>query len=133
MPARLAVGAVILRDDGAVLLVQRGSPPREGTWSLPGGKVDPGEDVAAAIVREVLEETGLVVKAGPLVEIVALSGEGYLFEIHEILCTHKEPGTERLRPGDDARDVRWCSREDFAALGVTADVLRVIERASRIR
>jgi len=56
---RVGCGAVIQRADGAVLLVQRGRPPEQGHWGLPGGKVDWMETLEHAVVREVLEETGL--------------------------------------------------------------------------
>jgi ADP-ribose pyrophosphatase YjhB (NUDIX family) len=70
-PARpvLGVGAVIVID-GGVVLVKRHNPPLEGRWSLPGGVLEVGESVSAAVAREVLEETGLTVAVGELVEIV---------------------------------------------------------------
>jgi ADP-ribose pyrophosphatase YjhB (NUDIX family) len=58
----LAVGALLRDDDGRVLLVLRANEPDAGTWSLPGGRVEPGEDAHDAVVREVLEETGLDVR-----------------------------------------------------------------------
>jgi ADP-ribose pyrophosphatase YjhB (NUDIX family) len=63
-------GAVIQRADGAVLLVQRGRPPEQGHWGLPGGKVDWMETVEAAVVREVHEETGLRVAIERLLCVV---------------------------------------------------------------
>ena len=60
---RVAVGAIVIRDD-ALLLVQRGKSPGLGQWSVPGGIVEAGETVRAALVREVLEETGIVVEIG---------------------------------------------------------------------
>ena len=67
---RLGCGAVIQRADGAILLVQRGRPPEQGHWGLPGGKVDWMEKVEAAVVREVLEETGLQVRVERLLCVV---------------------------------------------------------------
>ena len=58
-----AVGAIAIRD-GALLLIRRGHAPSRGRWSLPGGRVEPGETAEQALVREVAEETGLVVEVG---------------------------------------------------------------------
>jgi 8-oxo-dGTP diphosphatase len=137
MRAQRAVGAVVFRDDGAVLLIQRGHPPLEGAWSLPGGRVETGESVEGAVVREVLEETGLAVIAGALVDVVTLSkegpGEAYAYEIHEVLCTLRAgDSVENARAGDDARAIRWCHGHDFAALGVTEAVRSVIAKAARL-
>jgi ADP-ribose pyrophosphatase YjhB (NUDIX family) len=131
MQARLAVGAVIFGEAGSVLLVQRGEPPLAGTWSLPGGKVEPGEDVAAAVEREVLEETGLAVDAGPVIEIVTLNAEGFVYEIHEILCELRRP-SPAPRAGDDARAVTWIGAAGLDDLGVTPEVRRVIAMAQSL-
>ena len=86
MEARPAVGAVVLRDDGAVLLVQRGRPPAVGTWTFPGGKLEEGETLEQAVVREVFEETGLRVETVALVETVVIEREGYAYRISDFLC-----------------------------------------------
>jgi len=67
---RLGCGAVIQRADGAILLVQRGRPPEQGHWGLPGGKVDWMETVEHAVIREVEEETGLPVAVERLLCVV---------------------------------------------------------------
>lgn len=67
---RVGCGAVIQRADGAVLLVQRGRPPEQGHWGLPGGKVDWMEKVEDTVVREVQEETGLRVVVERLLCVV---------------------------------------------------------------
>lgn len=61
-----AVGAIIQRADGRLLMIKRGNEPGRGLWSLPGGRVEPGESEEAAVAREVAEETGLVVTVGKL-------------------------------------------------------------------
>jgi acetyl-CoA carboxylase carboxyl transferase subunit beta len=122
--ARIAVGAVILTTE-RVLLVRRGHPPLAGTWSLPGGKPLREESLPAAIAREVLEETGLRVDVGGLLDVVTLSGEGYAYEIHEFVCS-VTGGT--LQAGDDAEDAAWFTWDELPALGLTDAVRALIER-----
>src|SRR6185503_14872857 len=66
----VGVGAVVLDGEGRVLLVKRAHEPLKGEWSLPGGGVEIGETLEAALAREILEETGLTVAVGPVVEVL---------------------------------------------------------------
>jgi len=125
----VAVGAVVLSEDGRVLLVKRAHPPKAGTWTLPGGRVEPLESLEAAIVREVREETSLVVEARSSLGIVHLSSEGFDYDIHEFLC--EAPSPAQPVAGDDAADVRWAESSELAALGVTQEVARLVRRAKR--
>jgi ADP-ribose pyrophosphatase YjhB (NUDIX family) len=103
------VGAIVHDDHGRLLLVQRVNDPGAGLWSVPGGRVEPGETDADAVVRELAEETGLVVEPGPLVGRVVRGP----FDIADYRCT-VVGGT--LRAGDDAADVRWVDAAGYAAL-----------------
>ncbi|MDN5931257.1 MAG: NUDIX domain-containing protein [Pseudonocardia sp.] len=94
---------------GRLLLIRRGNEPGRGLWSVPGGRVEAGEDDAAALVREMAEETGLAVSPGRLIGRVTRGP--YL--IADYACTVL--GGE-LRAGDDALDARWCSAADLATL-----------------
>jgi ADP-ribose pyrophosphatase YjhB (NUDIX family) len=126
-----AVGAVVFDPEGRVLLVRRGTPPLHGTWTLPGGRLLPGESPEAAVVREVLEETGLTVRAGPLVERVILREEGYAYAIDDYLCTPLS-APSAIRAGDDALEVRWAASTDLEALGVRPLAIAVVDRARRL-
>lgn len=108
---RVAVGAVVLHED-KVLLVLRGQPPALGQWAIPGGKVELGETLTAAVEREVLEETGLRVRAGEVVfsfDAIHRDAAGrvqYHYVILDLLAIAEDPG-QPLRPADDVRDARW--------------------------
>lgn len=105
------VGALIYDAAGRLLLVQRGHEPARGTWSVPGGKVEPGETARAAVVREVREETGLDVEPlALLVTVERAAPSGGTFVIEDFRC-RLLGGT--LRAGDDADDAAWF---DAAAL-----------------
>lgn len=130
-----AVGGIVIRD-GSVLLVKRAFPPRQGEWSLPGGRLELGESLTDGVRREVEEETGLEVEVGPLVEVfdrVHRDETGrirYHFVIVDFLC---RPCGGALRAGGDAADVRWVAQEEVAALGVNAHAVAVIDRGFRLQ
>lgn len=106
---------------GRLLVIRRGHEPGRGLWSLPGGRCEPGEDAAAAAVREAYEETGLVLTAGRLVGRVERPGPGGVtYVIDDLACT-VAGGT--LRAGDDADEVRWVGPAELAALPVTDGLL----------
>ncbi len=121
----LAVGAVVVDARGRVLLVRRGRPPSRGDWSLPGGPVEPGESLEAAIAREVLEETAVRARVVCGLCVVPVAREGYAYAIHEHLLVPLEAASEP-RAGDDAADARWVDSAEAAALGLRADALAVV-------
>jgi len=127
----VGVGAVIL-DAGRVVLVKRAHEPLKGEWSLPGGAVDVGEPLAAAVAREVREETCLVVKVGSVVEVVdrVTRDDGgrviYHFVIVDYLC--RVIGG-RLAAASDAEAVEWVAIEDLDRFGGAATAVRVIKNA----
>jgi ADP-ribose pyrophosphatase YjhB (NUDIX family) len=129
------VGAVILGDD-AVVLIRRAYPPRQGEWSLPGGRLELGESLLDGVRREALEETGLVVHVGPVVEVfdrVHRDEHGrvrFHFVIVDYLC--RAVGGA-MAAGDDALEVAWVPRHGVAARGVNAHAAAVIDAAFRLR
>jgi mutator protein MutT len=108
----VAVGAVALHD-GALLLVRRGRGPAAGEWSVPGGRVQTGETVAAALVREVLEETGLEAVVDGFLGWVERIGADHHFVILDFAVTVLDP-TETPVAGDDAAEVAWVPLTELA-------------------
>ena len=127
----VGVGAVIIHP-GRVLLVKRGSPPLLGEWSLPGGVVELGETLRTAAEREAREETGLIVKAGEVLEVLdrIIPGKNqapqYHYVLIDFLCT-VERG--ELRAGGDAADVRWVTQAELSAFKLEPPALEVIRKA----
>jgi len=122
----VAVGAIVIDDAGRVLVVRRARPPGEGLWSVPGGKVEPGESLAAAVVREVGEETGLEVACGRLVEVIERMGDGWHYVILDYRC---ELRGGALRAGDDVSDARFVTLDELDALPTTEGLRAVIDLA----
>jgi len=105
------VAGVVLDDKGRLLMVRRGREPGLGLWSIPGGRVEAGESDSAALVRELREETGLIVSAGALIGSVTRPGlAGVPYDIYDYFAT-VTGGT--LVAGDDAAEARWV---DFIEL-----------------
>jgi 8-oxo-dGTP diphosphatase len=118
------VGAVVTDSHGRLLLIKRGHEPGAGLWSLPGGRIEPGETDAEALVREMLEETGLTVEPGRLLGRVQRPGlGGAVLDIRDYAATITE-GT--LRAGDDAADARWTGAEELATLDITEGLVEVL-------
>ena len=114
------MGGVTRDLGGRVLLVLRGTDPGRGLWSIPGGRVEPGESHAAALAREMREETGLDVVVGELLGVV----ERGPYEISDYACTVVGGA---LAAGDDAVACRWVSYDELDSLALVdgvADFLR---------
>lgn len=115
---------------GRVLLVRRGRAPERGSWSIPGGRVEPGETLEQAAARETFEETGLHVQVGrQLWALQVPTDDGRVYDIHDFAAVVLD-GT--LEPGDDADDVRWVRPDDLEALPLTPDLAGYLRRAGVI-
>jgi 8-oxo-dGTP diphosphatase len=108
-------GAVVTRDDGRILVIRRGREPSRGRWSIPGGRVEDGEDRAAAAAREVREETGLaVVVRAELGRVLLPAGDDDYDVIDFAATVVGDPDTAVA--GDDADEVRWVDRAELESL-----------------
>ena len=118
------VGAVIKDDQGRLLLIKRGHEPGAGLWSLPGGRIEPAETDAEALVREMREETGLAVQAGPLLGSVRRPAPGGLvLDIRDYAATITG-GT--LHAGDDAAEARWVAPGELPSLPITEGLVEAL-------
>jgi len=123
----VAIGAIVFDAAGRVLLVERGRPPGVGQWTVPGGKLEPGETLERGVVREVREETGLTVEVGPLACVVERIGDGYHFVILDYLARVLGDGVPLA--GDDARHARFVDDAELAILPLTEGLADVLARA----
>ena len=115
------VGAVVTDAEGRLLMIKRGHEPAAGLWSIPGGRIEPGETDAEALVREMLEETGLTVEPGRLLGRVQRAGlGGTVIDIRDYAATVIS-GT--LRAGDDAADVRWVIAAEMDSVEITEGLI----------
>jgi 8-oxo-dGTP diphosphatase len=128
------VGVICLRDDH-VLLIKRGTPPRLGQWSLPGGRIELGETHPVAALRELKEETGVDAELLGLVDVIdgvfparpSLDGKGGEITRHYVLIDYaaRWTGGEPVA-GDDAAEARFVSRDEAMALVEWDETRRVI-------
>ena len=126
---RVAVGAIVFKDD-RVLMVRRGQPPGEDQWAIPGGSVRLGETLQAAAEREIMEETGITIRAGKAVytfDAIVHDREGKVRFHYVINDLDAEYVSGEIQAGDDAREARWLTVDELNQLPlnpVTREVLR---------
>ena len=122
-----AVGVVCLRGD-EVLLIRRGKPPRMGEWSLPGGRIEPGERAVDAALRELLEETGVAARITGLLDVVdgifPEAGRHYVLIDYAAEWLSGEPVA-----GDDALEARFAPLDQVEALIDWSETRRIIALA----
>jgi 8-oxo-dGTP diphosphatase len=125
----VGIGAVIIHD-GRALIVERAGEPRKGEWTVPGGVLEIGETLRGGIEREVLEETSLVVKAGPVVDVYeniwpdATGKIQFHYVLVDFLC---ELVSGELHAATDVSDARWITLNELRSwklIGKTADAIR---------
>ena len=128
-----AVGVVCFRAPGEVLLIRRGRPPMQGGWSLPGGRLEWGETLAGAALRELAEETGVVAQLLGLVDVVdglfSPDGSG-MPQTHYVLIDYAARWLSgEPKAGDDAVEARFFQLDQIDRLGLWLETVRIIALA----
>ena len=126
----IGVGAVIV-EGGRALLVRRATEPLKGDWSVPGGMLELGEKLRDGVRREALEETGVEVKVGELLDVfdsifTDLQGRP---QYHYVLIDYLfRPISGEARAGSDVSEVRWVSAEALPAMGLRESIEQVVRK-----
>ena len=136
----IGVGVVVLRG-GDVLLIRRGRPPKQGEWSIPGGRQEFGETVRQTALREVREETGITCANPRLVDVVDLIrppnlGDGGSIDGggHWTLVDFAADWVAgEPVAGDDAADAQWVPLTQLESLGLWSETLRIIRAAAALK
>ena|SRR5580704_12079660 len=126
----IGVGAVIV-EGGRALLARRASEPLKGEWSVPGGMLELGEKLRDGVRREVLEETGVEVEPGEVLDVVdsiftdVQGRTQYHYVLIDYLC---RPLSGQPTAGSDVSDVRWVTAEALSALGLRGSIEQVVRK-----
>jgi len=124
----VAVGAVVFHRN-CVLLVRRARPPAENIWAIPGGKVNLGESLQQAAEREILEETGLRVRAGSPIftfDHLEIDRWGRVRYHYVIVDLEAEYLGGEIRPGDDAVEAGWIDATRLKGLSISRQTRRLL-------
>lgn len=130
---KIGVGAVIFDPDSRVLLIKRNAPPARGRWSIPGGKQEAGETLVEACLREVLEETGLAVRLGPIVAVVERIRDGFHYVIIDFWATIPQEGPLTPHAADDVSDALWVEVDRLSEFDLVEGLSEIIHISRTLR
>jgi len=105
----IGVGGIVFNDQGQILLIKRNQSPASGLWSIPGGKLEPGESLVEACQREIKEETGLKVEAISIVAVVERRIEGFHYVIIDYLASLTDQEIPMPIAQSDVAEARWVN------------------------
>lgn len=130
----IGVGAVIWKEDH-ILLIQRGKEPMKGRWSLPGGKLELGESLQEGLSREISEETGLVVRIGPLIDVIDYieKDDDDRVRTHYSLVDYIAFWQEGdAVAGSDAAAIKWVTLKEIQDYDLWSETRRLIEKSQEM-
>ncbi len=127
---QIAVGAIVIKDN-KVLLVRRSQPPDEGLWAIPGGRVELGETLQDAVEREIMEETGLIIRArNPIYvfDVINRDAEGNIRFHYVIVDLSADYVSGKPNAGDDVNEARWVSSQELDELPLNRTTLECLKK-----
>ena len=127
---KAGVGAVVFHDH-KVLLVKRGNPPCQDEWAIPGGKIKPGESLQQAAEREILEETGVTIKAGEPIyafDLIDQDSKGNILFHYVIVDLMGLYLNGKLKAASDASAAGWFSQTELASLTLNKTTQQLLQR-----
>ncbi len=127
---KAAVGAVVI-EEGRILLVKRKYAPKKGNWAIPGGSVNLGESLQAAAEREIMEETGLIIKAKEPVytfDLIERDSKGDVIFHYVVVDLLAEYISGDLYPADDVSDARWFTPDEIDRLETSETTKTLLDK-----
>jgi 8-oxo-dGTP diphosphatase len=125
----VGVGAVVIKD-GKVLLVERGVDPNKGLWAIPGGSLKVGETLQEGAEREIMEETGITIRAKEPVysfDFFERDGDGRVRFHYVIVDMMADYIDGEVQGADDALEARWVSPEELKDMEVSRNTLKILD------
>jgi 8-oxo-dGTP diphosphatase len=124
----IGVGGILFNGHRQVLLIKRSQPPAQGLWSIPGGKLEPGESLAEACRREFYEETNLAVEVKHIIAVVERRLEGFHYVIVDFYVQLADEDNCVLIAQSDVDEARWVGLDELGEYGLVVGLGEIIRR-----